>query len=119
MQLKDVDVKCRQDVGETILRLFLGIPNSRLTSIIRLKPRAGKNIAYHQASHTAAKLKDRRLTQQACATSLINLSSSTASKVRAPRQCGKGRSRGRKTKVKKEGLQVINKCKRKGYLKSP
>ena len=37
-QLGDIDVKCRVDIGETIFSLFLGIPNSNLTSIIKLKP---------------------------------------------------------------------------------
>ena len=27
-QLREIDVKCGVDVGETILSLFLGIPNS-------------------------------------------------------------------------------------------
>ena len=38
VQLRDIHVKCRVDVGETILSLFLGIPNSQITSIIRPKP---------------------------------------------------------------------------------
>ena len=116
VQLRDVDVKRGIDVGETIFSLFLEIPNSRLTSIIRLEPRVGKNSTYYQASRTAAEFKDRRLTRQSCAISLTNLSSSTTSEVRTPRQRNKGKSRGRKTKAKKAGLQVINKYKRKGTL---
>ena len=44
MQLRDIDVKRRVDVGKTILSLFLGVPNSRIAFIIRLKPRTEKNL---------------------------------------------------------------------------
>ena len=63
-QLRDINVKRGVDAGETILSLFLGIPNSQITSIIRLKPRAEKNSSYVQASNAAAEFKDRRLTRQ-------------------------------------------------------
>ena len=45
VQLSDDDVKCRVDVCETIFCLFLEIPNSHLTSIIKLKPRTKNNSA--------------------------------------------------------------------------
>ena len=46
VQLSDIDVKCGVDVGDIIFSLFLRIPNSCLTSIIKLKPCAMKHSAY-------------------------------------------------------------------------
>ena len=54
MQLRDINIKRGVDAGETILSLFVGIPNSQITSIIRLKPCTEKNSTYFQASWTAA-----------------------------------------------------------------
>ena len=44
-QLCNINVKNRVNVGETIFSLFLGIPNSYLTSIMKLKPHGAKNSA--------------------------------------------------------------------------
>ena len=46
--------------GEAIFRLFLGVPKSRITSIIKLKQRTEKNSAHVQASRTAKRLASRR-----------------------------------------------------------
>ena len=43
VQICNVDVKCGVDAGETIFSLFLGMPNSRITSIMKLKPYTKKN----------------------------------------------------------------------------
>ena len=64
MQVCNIDVKCGINVGETIFSLFLGMPNSRVTSITKLKPRAKKNSTHVQASCTTTRFKNRRLTRQ-------------------------------------------------------
>ena len=57
MQVCDIDVKCGIDVGETIFSLFFRMPNSRVTSIMKLKPRTEKNSIHVQASRTASEFK--------------------------------------------------------------
>ena len=58
VQLQDVDVESRVDLGENIFNIFLGILNSRLISIIRLQPHTKKNSSYSQAARTATEFKD-------------------------------------------------------------
>ena len=43
VQICNINVKQGVDVGKTIFSLFLGIPNSCLTSIMKLKPHTEKN----------------------------------------------------------------------------
>ena len=119
VQLQDVDVESGVDLGENIFNMFLGIPNSRLTSIIRLQPCMKKNSSYSQAARTATEFKDRRLTRHLGSPSLSAPTSSITSSVKPPCRRGKGRTRGRKTTAKKAGLQVINKYKRKGTFMLP
>ena len=58
MRICDVNVKCGINAGETIFSLFLGMPNSRVTSIMKLKPCTKKNSVCVQASRTAAAFKN-------------------------------------------------------------
>ena len=62
-QVKDIDIKRGIHAGETILSLFLGIPNSPIASIIRLKPRAEKNSSHARAAQAAVEFKDKRMTR--------------------------------------------------------
>ena len=45
VQVYDVDIKRSVNAGETTFSLFLRMPNSLITSIIKLKPRTKKNSA--------------------------------------------------------------------------
>lgn len=97
-QLKDIDVKRGTDIGETILSLFLGIPNSRITSIICLKPCTEKNSSYAQAAKTAAEFKDRRLTRRLSSQNSSLTTSSTSSQTSTRRRRGNQRAKSRKSK---------------------
>ena len=107
VQLKDIDVDQGADVGETILNLFLGIPNSRITSIIRLKPRTVKNSSYVQAANTAARFKDRRVTRQ---WTLQNSTQSTSATSSQASNCRKRRNQ--RTKSRKSTSKTVEKVKR-------
>ena len=64
VQRGDIENESDKNVGDNIFSLFLSLVNSRLTSIIRLKPRTDKNLTYLQVSQTELQYKDRRLTRQ-------------------------------------------------------
>ena len=63
VQVCNINVKHDINVGETIFSLFLGTPNSHITSIMKLKPQTEKNSTCVQALHTAAAFKDHCLTR--------------------------------------------------------
>ena len=88
VQVKDIDLERGIDAGETILSLFLGIPNSRVTSIIRLKPRAEKNSSYARAVQTAVEFKDKRMTRHLSSQNSALNTSVTSSKTSARRKRG-------------------------------
>ena len=119
MWVYDIDIKRSIDMGETIFSLFLGISNSRVTSIMKLKPHAEKNSTHVEASCTAVAFKDHHLTRQLGNPSLVTLASLSAPKVKRHCRRGMRRSRHRKTAAKKAGLQVINQHKYKGAFSSP
>ena len=64
IQKCDIDELSDVDVGEQIFSLFLNLPNSRITSIIRLKSCTRQNSTYKQASRTELEYRDQWLTRQ-------------------------------------------------------
>ena len=58
-QLLNIDRTDGTDAGEAIFSLFLGISDSRITSVIRIQPRTERNSTYNQAVRTAVKYKDK------------------------------------------------------------
>ena len=64
VQRGDVENTSDKNVGNHIFNLFLGLANSRLILIIRLKSQTDKNSTYLQALQTELQYKDRRLTRQ-------------------------------------------------------
>ena len=98
VQLQDIDGKRGTDVGENIFCLFLGIPNSRITSVIRLQPRTEKNSTYSQAADTAAKYKDKRLTRRLSSQYSSLTTSTTSSRSKNSRRRGKQRAKSRTSK---------------------
>jgi len=97
VQVKDIDVKRGTDAGENILSLFLGIPDSRITSIINLKPRAEKNSSYARAAQTAGEFKDKRMTRHLSLQTSVSDTSVKSSKASIRRKRGTKRARGRKS----------------------
>ena len=116
VQMKDIDVKRSVDVGETIFSLFLGIPHSRITSIIKLKRRTAKNSTYAQASRTANGHRDRRLTRQLGSGILPPAPVSFSTKTSSRRKRGKNRSRGGKSTAKKSIESRLNSYKHRPSL---
>ena len=116
VQLKDIDVKGSVDVGESIFSLFLGIPHSRVTSIINLKRRTAKNSTYAQASRTANGHKDRRLTRQLGSGISAPAPISSSTQTSSRRKRGNNRSRSSKSSAKKSSIRVLNSYKHRRSL---
>ena len=98
VQVKDIDVKRGTDAGENVLSLFLGIPDSRITSIISLKPRTEKNSSHARAAQTAVEFKDKRMTRHLSLQNSASKTSVTSSKASTRGKRGNKRARGKKSK---------------------
>ena len=97
VQKCDIDDLTDEDAGEKIFRLFLDLPNSRVTSIIRLKSRTWKNSTYRQASETELEYRGRRLTRYF--SSACSMKSAPISSCQIKKKAVKRSSRGKRRRT--------------------